>query len=296
MTTRKSYSYVVLRYIHDVVSQEFFNVGLILFAPEERRILGETTRETSRIKCAFKDFEASAFISTMSSVEKAIKVSQKQVESDVFLPEKSSMTKLVTEVLPRDGSSLQWSREGGGVCSDVDETFTRLFERYVTRHGSMRHEASSQTLRGSDRSRQKKDEDVWRLVNTKIRERELPITFTKKRVEGKSDSIEFERAYKNGRWHAYEPVSFDLATQDGIKDKARKWRGHLEAVSDADNEKDFCIHFLLGSPQNKELDDAFQSAIQILRDAPFDPTVCEDSRVDDFLQQMENDVLIHESS
>ena len=137
---------------------------------------------------------------------------------------------------------------GGGVCSDVDETFTRLFERYVTRHGSMRHEASSQTLRGSDRSRQKKDEDVWRLVNTKIRERELPITFTKKRVEGKSDSIEFERAYKNGRWHAYEPVSFDLATQDGIKDKARKWRGHLEAVSDADNEKDFCIHFLLGSP------------------------------------------------
>jgi len=42
----------------------------------------------------------------------------------------------------------------------------------------------------------------------------------KKTIATSKDEVEFEHAWKNGNWHCYQPLSFDLATVDSIQEKA----------------------------------------------------------------------------
>ena len=93
----------------------------------------------------------------------------------------------------------------------------------------------------------------------------------------------------------YEPLSFDLADADGIKDKARRWRGHLSAVEDGATD-DIELHFLVGKPGNKALLDAVESAIDILEGAPFHPTVFTESNIDDLIDEIEDDFRTHKNN
>ena len=105
----------------------------------------------------------------------------------------------------------------------------------------------------------------------------------------------FEKAWKNGRWHAYEPVSFDLADADGIKDKARRWRGHLSPVADGNGEEiDLHLHFVVGRPQNRSLLSAYSSAKQILHGAQFAVEVVDENEVDAFVDALEDEYHAHQ--
>jgi hypothetical protein len=87
----------------------------------------------------------------------------------------------------------------------------------------------------------------------------------------------------------YEPGSFDLADAEGIKSKARSWLGHLSAV--ADDVEPFKPHFIVGAPATEGLEDAYRSALAILRKAPNHPEIYEESEVDDFVAKIDSAVL-----
>ena len=103
---------------------------------------------------------------------------------------------------------------------------------------------------------------------------------------GKQDRIVLERVWKTGWWHACEPVSLDMADAEGIKDKARRWRGHLAAVADGASER-IDVHFLLGRPQNGSLMAAYETAKTILAHAPFATEVVDEKDIDGFVASME---------
>lgn len=48
----------------------------------------------------------------------------------------------------------------------------------------------------------------------------------KKTVATSKDEVEFEHAWKNGKWHCYQPLSFDPATVDSIQERPARWVGH----------------------------------------------------------------------
>lgn len=106
------------------------------------------------------------------------------------------------------------------------------------------------------------------------------------------DEIVFKHAWKNGVWHVYEPLSFDLADSDGIKTKAREWLGHLAAVADGVTER-FKPHFIVGAPGRPELRKAYDSALAILKKAPVPPEIFEESQVDDLIARIEDEVRAH---
>ena len=95
-------------------------------------------------------------------------------------------------------------------------------------------------------------------------------------------------------WHVYEPVSFDLSDADGIKTKAREWRGHLAAVADGATEA-FKPHFIVGAPERPELHKAYESALSILRKASGQPEIFEESQIDDLVSQIEDEVRTHDT-
>ena len=121
----------------------------------------------------------------------------------------------------------------------------------------------------------------------------MQVSLESKRVHGRNDAVDFRHAWKNGRWHVYEPLSFDLSDADNIKDKARRWLGHLSAVKDGATE-DVQVHFLVGRPQSASLVSAYEKAVKILRQVPFDNRVFEEDEIDDFVHEIEDEVRQHQ--
>lgn len=282
MNDRQPYSFVVLRYVHDIMTGEFVNVGLILHVPSRGVLKWRTRKTIGRIKNVFPDLDREAFVSAMYSVERGLKIADKGIQKEPLFHQKSVVSAYAKSVVPNDDSSLQWSPISSGLTNDPEKTFERLYERFVGRY-----DVSARP--------KKTDEDVWRPVRTMLAERNLGIALEKKVVSGRTDSIEFKHAWKNGSWHAYEPLSLDLADAEGIKDKVRRWRGHLAAVAD-DATEPLKLHFLVGAPENRQLLPAYQNALEILRGSPFQPEIFEEDQAASLVDEIEDEFREHQHS
>ena len=282
MTTKEPYSYVVLRYVHDVVTGEFVNVGLVMVVPGHSLILTKARRTFGRIKNVFPDLDSDAYKRAIDAVERGMRQVERSLKSEGLFKSDRTARDYGRLAVPLDDSALQWSPVGAGLAADPRKTFDQLYQRFVTRYDS-------------PTQRNRTDDDVWRLVSTKLKERDVRIDLQPKRIEGRTDAVEFRHAWKNGRWHVYEPVSFDLADADNIKDKARRWLGHLAAVNDGVTE-DLQVHFIVGRPQREVLAPAYRNAVEILRRGPFHTTVFEEDQIDEVVHRIEDEVRQHEGS
>jgi hypothetical protein len=278
MKDGRPYTYTVLRYVHDVVTAEFVNVGVILHVPSTGLVDARVRSSMGRLRGVFPDLDREAFTRTMHAVARSIGRLAETKRNDLFASE-SDAAGLAGRALPRDDSSLQWSPVGAGLTNDPAKTLDRLFQRFVSRYDT----------RSAHR---RTDDDVWRSVRQKLDERNLASLLQEKTIRGDVDEIVFRHAWKNGVWHVYEPLSFDLAEAEGIKTKAREWLGHLSAVADGTTER-FKPHFIVGAPSRPELRNAYSSALAILQKAPVGPEIFEESQVDDLVAQIENEVRAH---
>lgn len=279
MTSKQRYTYTVLRYVHDVVTGEFVNVGVLLYAPKSNLVKVAVRTSIGRIKHVFPDLDRQAFLSAVKAAERSVRKISKSLEQGDLLAEFGDAASIARKVLVADDSSLQWSSVSGGLTEDAEKTFDRVYRRYVSRY-----DAKSQHRRS--------DDEVWRPVRLLLEEKNVPVEFDEKTIAGTSDEIVFKRAWRNGVWHAYEPLSFDLADAEGIKDKARRWRGHLEAVHDG-IQSDLKLHFVVGAPQNLALLEAYHNAIKILSEAAFRPKIYEESEIPQLVSTIEDEVREH---
>ncbi len=277
---KQRYQYVILRYVHDVVTAEFINVGVVMYVPETNELIAKTRSTMGRLRGVFPDLDRLAFNASMASVRRGFqKIAKRVAKAGLFKGEGTVMS-FAKEAVPADDSSLQWSSVGGGLTSNAHETFERLFEQFVARYDS--------------RSRHRRtDDEVWRPVLLKLAERNLASMLQEKVIRGPLDEVTFKHAWKNGTWNVYEPVSFDLAEADSIRSKAREWFGHLATVLADGGAEKFKPHFFVGAPSDPNLMDAYESAKKILRRAPNSPEIFEESQLDDFVSQIEDDVRSH---
>lgn len=273
MSKREPYSYVVLRYLHDVMRDEFVNVGLVTVFPGRPLFLGRAQQAVGRVKGVFPDLENASYRRTMGAVNRGMRQVGQEVGAGEAGGDGWSALDYAKLVVPLDDSALQWSSPGCGVSEDPERTFEELYRGFVTRY-----DRTSQ--------RHRSDNEVWRPVARTLKRRNVVAELAPKRFEGRTDSVEFRHALKNGLWHAYEPVSFDLAGADGIKDKARRWLGNLVAVRD-DIPRGCQVHFIVGRPRKPSLSDAYGNALEILRQVPFENDVFEDDQIDRVVDQIE---------
>lgn len=279
MTSKQRYTYMVLRYVHDVVTGEFVNVGVVLHAPRSNTLKMGVRATIGRIKSIFPDLKRDAFLISMRAAERSMKRIAKEIADGDLVSKFEDAGAIARTVLAQDDSSLQWSPVAGGITDDVERTFDRVYARYVTRYDTKTEHRRT-------------DNEVWRPVRDLLESRRVPVEFDEKVVVGKTDEIVFKHAWKNGVWHAYEPLSFDLADADGIKEKARRWRGHLEAVHDG-VEDAVKLHLIVGAPQNTALLPAFANALQILEESAFKPQIFDEASIPVLVDQIEDEVREH---
>jgi len=278
MIERNPYTYTTLRYVHDVISGEFINVGVVLHCPRTR-FLGAKLRHTyGRMTAVFPDLDGAAFRSSMTAIERALRDLGAAYAQDTLFRSEGTAVSMARSVLPADDSSLQWSSLGSGLTSDPDRELEQLYERLVSKYDERPE-------------RRRSDEDVWRPVRSKLEEASLATKLVSKTIRSDVDELEFKHAWKNGVWHCYEALSFDLAHADSIKDKARRWTGHLAAMRDAD--EPFRPYFIVGGPQDRKLKRAYEDALAILKKSPVQAEVFTEAQADVLVARIEAEIRAH---
>ena len=254
MKNKYSYTYTVLRYVHDVTSGEFVNVGVALHAPQSH-YLGALCRTTyGRLNKIFPGVNAEHFKALMRHIQNSFEERGERISSELQFTSPSGVIEIAQSELPKDDSSLQWSPSGSGRTGDPAQALEKLFNRMVMRYEDK--QASSNRT----------DDDVWRHFKKDLEGQRILQYFQPKTISVQDDEIEFQHSWKNGKWHCLEPISFDMATADSIRDKAHRWMGQLASVQGAADP--FKVYLLVGAPQQESLQPAFLRAMSMLQRIP----------------------------
>jgi hypothetical protein len=280
MSNKTAYTYTVLRYVHDIATGEFLNVGVALLAPEQHYVNALCRTTYGRLKDVFPSLDGESFRASMRHVTNEFERFQKELADE--LPLRTPATGIMGfahAVLGEDDSSLQWAPMGSGLTCDPGSTLEQLYERFVTAYEP----------RAPAHRRQ--DEDVWKLFSLELQQRQVLKHFVKKTISVDDDQVEFKHAWKNGVWHCLAPVSFDLSSADSIREKAHKWLGQLTSVSESREE--FKLYFLVGGPTAAALRPAFESAISILGKSSVEQEVVLEANASELSERLAAEVQAH---
>ncbi len=279
MSNMISYTYTILRYIHDITTGEFVNVGVAIHAPEARYASALCRPTYGRLNKVFPGINADYFKSLMRHIQARFEEMGEQISSQLALERIDSVEDLARKILPSDDSSLQWSPAGAGKTSNPAETLERLFERMV-----MRYEERTARERRTE-------EDVWRHFKRDLEARQLLQYFEPSKIAVRDDEIDFQYTWKNGVLHCLEPVSFDLSSADSIRDKAHRWLGRIASIANAPDK--FRMYFLVGQPQEDDLAEAYENAISILGKIPADKVIYREQQADELGDLLAKEVAEH---
>ena len=276
------YTYSILRYVHDVTSGEFVNVGVALYSPQARYLSALCRPTYSRLSKLFPGMNPEHFKTLMRHIQGRFEERGERMANELELSSPKSVLEIAQSILPKDDSSLQWSPPGSGRTEDPAKALDKLYERMV-----MRYEERSPAGGRSD-------DDVWRHFKRDLETKRVLQHFVPKKIVVQDDEIEFQHSWKNGKWHCLEPVSFDLAAPDSIKDKAHRWLGQMASVQGASD--DFKVYLLVGAPKQEELEPAFRRAISILGKIKGDKEIVLESDAHGLAERIAREVAEHEGA
>ena len=281
MKSRYTYSYSILRYVHDVATSEFVNVGVAVHCPEQGFFKVRCRSTAGRVSQVFPSLNIKGFRFLMRTVSTKFNALTKALSNRLEFSEQSdNLELLLKSVTPTDDSALVWSVISSGLTIDPQKTVDDLYLRYVTKYESKHAE------------HRRSDDDVWRHFKKELESRKIEDFFTEKTIEGHVDEVKFKSAWKNGAWHCVEPLSFDLSIAESLKEKARNFLGHITSVSDS-NEV-FKIYLLVAKPSDHKLEDAFNLAIQILEKLPGDKEIYTEEQTNILLDKLKSKIDAHE--
>jgi hypothetical protein len=280
MSASIKYSYTVLRYVHDTMTGEFVNVGVALHAPEAGYLSAICRTTYRRVSAAFPGLRGEHFRAVMRHVQARFEQMGEQLSAEAKATGSQSLLDIARGVLPSDDSSFQWGPVGVGLAADPSQKLEALFNRMVMRYDE---QAPTRVRRT--------DDDVWRNFKRDLEQRRLLRYFEPKTISVQDDEVRFEHAWKNGVWHCVEPVSFDMAAAETIKDKAHKLLGQITSVNGTlDN---FRLYMLVARPDDDALMPAFESAMSILQKMPCDKEIVQEDEHAALADRLASEVEAH---
>lgn len=273
------YSFCVLRYIHDPVTQEFLNIGVAVFSSETKYLNAMCTTKYGRIRGTFCKIDGTGFRQFSQHIQDSIRSAGREYSSSLPFEPNQNIEQILAKVLPRDDSSIQFSKAGVGLSSNLDQTLQDLYKRYVEKY------LAAGELSG------RSDEEVWRVFRGPLERVRVTPHLNPKRIVAPNYDYEFQRSWKNEIWHVYEPVSFDMVEASSMLDKANRWVGR--AISLRESAEPFDIHLLIGEPQDGRLKSAFIKAENILNMMPGKKEFIKESEAEAFAEELASEMKQH---
>jgi hypothetical protein len=271
------YSFVIIRYVHDKVTGEFVNMGVVLYAPSAGFLEAQCASSAYRLRRMFGRVDSEHIRDLLRHMERRIHQIGREVGSPSLFHDKThTVATFAQQILPPDDSSLQLSHVAGGVTEDPQRELAAIFERYVNRYSHGRPKTTRQ------------DEEVLPVFRKPLEEKRLLVHVQPKLIVAPDYEHEFPLAWKNGVWNACDAVSFDLTESSDVIEKANKWLGRATNLSESS--EDFRLVLLVGEPRRLELKEASFTAEKILRKAPGDLILIKEREAQKLAEMIEQDL------
>lgn len=275
------YSFSVLRYIHDIVTGEFINVGVVLYAPKVRFLSAICTPRYGRLTRMFSNVDGDHFRQVSRYIQARLEEEGERLATELpFDKLPLGVLEFTAKILPIDDSSLQFSPAGYGIAENLQETLEKLYNRYVEQYYD-RPERHSRS-----------DEDIWKVFKKSLEEKRILGNLKPHQIVGNNYDYEFKYCWQNQKWHIHEPVSFDLIEPASITDKANGWLGRIMSLNDGGEQ--FKLNILLGAPQDDRLKAAFVKAQNIMNRMPCEHEFIKEDEAEDFAENLRKEIEEHE--
>ncbi len=282
----KTYQYQILRLYPDIVSEEFVNVGLIFFIPDDSEILSRIVEHTTRISSMFHGIDNRHIHKQLKIVDDWINIQGKELLNGLDNEDYNSIDKITKKILPANDSSLKLSDVRSGLTENTERTFEELYGRFISKY-----EKRSEHLSKDDKAAWHEYKKVFEKydIDKKIIKPEI-------KVKTQSDEFEFDLAWKNGVWNFYKPLSFDLAIEEKIKDKMYLWAGITQELMTSDQK--FNLYYLALSPKVGDADQLRDSILSKLNKKEEDKniSIIFENRAESFAKQvkhiLDNEVIL----
>lgn len=128
----KPFQFLTLRYLHDAITGEFANLGVVVYVPGE--FLGaHFSSGTGRLRAMFGQVEESHLKSLLGYFDRRIQILASEI-SEALIERHPNLQGLANSILPADDSAVQWSPVQNGLTRNPQEDLDRLFARLVTHY------------------------------------------------------------------------------------------------------------------------------------------------------------------
>lgn len=247
-----AYTYTVVKYVHDPSAGETMNIGVVLFAPDKHYLKAEFSRTYERLSKAFVDFDGEHFKRAIRRFEHAISRLSERWTTGLFAEtDAPADVGLVAKTIwPDPEMSFRCGEILTGITENLDEALASIFDRMVTSQYEKSH------------TERRSDEEVWASYNKIFMRSAINHVLQEHTFSTDSFEVKFEHSFKNGSWHALQPLSLDYSEPKGIQSKVTKWLG--TAVVLEDNPELDMLYLLLGPPNSPAHQDAYQKAKALL--------------------------------
>jgi hypothetical protein len=275
---------VSLRYMHDILTGDFVTIGVVVYSRAHAFIGARVTRTFDRVKGAFPEADDVHLRRIGVAIQEQCEEWRRRYAEELPLGAPETFAALLPSLLPVEDAALQFSPITTGVTSDPQRTLDELFARFVgIRTEKPERESRSET-------------DVWRAFTRRLSDPSVVRRLKPFRVTVPHYDFEFRHAWKNGTWHAVQPLSFDLLDAQDIKEKAVAWSGKLNMLRPRDRELE--VKMLVALPPNnrpRHVQDAARDAVAILTDTAREHAeVVREDQGDRIARQIVEDLAQHE--
>lgn len=225
----KKYQYQLVRYVHDHFTGEFVNIGIVLYAQEDKFLKGQFIQSFNRVTHMFPGANSAFLKRSVHQIEQSIEQIAAQL-NELFLPS-NDLAAITQGIFQKEDSGIQFGPINYGIDLQLDAALNRLFQVQIDKY--IIHKADSGSM---------PDEDVWKkCYKAHFEKYGILHHLNQHKVSIPKDVLVFDRAWKNDIWHCFEPLSFKIKEEDAIKDKVYKWAGKLKGLAHADEK----IHLVL---------------------------------------------------
>src|SRR5882672_10299975 len=113
---KTTFTYTVLRYVHDIATGEFVNMGVALYAPEAKYISAICSPRYGRLSKMFLEVNGDHLRSVMRYIQARFEEHATKFNAELPLAgQPKSILEIAHGILPPDDSSPQWSEPNGGI-------------------------------------------------------------------------------------------------------------------------------------------------------------------------------------
>lgn len=235
------YQYQILRYTPDQVSEEFVNLGVVLFDQHNRLLVSRFVDKGSRVSTIFPDVNPRYLVSTLKYIKGAFHSIAERFSGELHFSKRNDLEEITASVLPKDDSALVFSPVKLGRDINLKAACDDMFARIILHNMS-----------DADEVELRRDREVWNKVYKTYFERyDIVHRLHLHTIKTKNDVLRFDRAWKNGQWNCFESIALDLTRPDSIKNKVYKWVGKLDELQTS--KEPVTLYLLSVLPQAEDL-------------------------------------------